>query len=429
MVIFGLKKLTKKRLSPNANYIIWVVLIVAFIFPVSLPSRISIYNYIDIHDFKIANHDNKMINFIEEMSNNNEFSENLEEEIHNNFSKVWKHYVGILLIAIWFIVFMKKIIQQTFSYLYFLKSIGNNVITDKRVNLILERCKKKLKIRKHIKIIKQDSLSSPATIGIFNIRILLTSEFLEFNDTDLTNIFRHELAHYKRKDNFINLLLLIIKSIFWFHPMMKTVFERVRNEMEFATDEVAIEGMNFEEQRDYCKLMVSVAAGMNGLETEHILGLSTNSELIEERINMIALKEDFEKKSGIIAIATAVIILLMCFIFYPTSYGTLEFPKLYLELENGNRIEVNNVEDERIQEVTLSTDSEVELVAKGRELEDYVFYHKVDLDTMESDEAIYNITSDKIWYFETGEYMYKFMLGYGNRKIASYAIKIIVEER
>lgn len=431
IIILLIKKATDRRLSPRANYIIWLVFLLTLTFPISIPSRISIYNYIDISDVKYVSNEksNNMIRTWRETDDETKIKVKAPTNVTKNNNHISKNYISIILAFSWFIIFVVKLTKSMFSYIALSRLAGNDEVTDERIVLILEKCKKRLKIRKNIKVIQQDVMKAPATIGVFNVKILMTNDLLRLNDMAILNIIMHELSHYKRKDNVVNFAILIFKALHWFNPLMKIAFRNIRDEMELATDEMAIGKMDLEEERSYCKIMVMIA-GMNNLRNEQLLlGLSSNKKKIEKRIDMMSLKDKFKERSKIIVTITFIIVLLMCLVFYPTSYGMFKVPKLYLKLENGDKVELSRIEEDNsnMNEVKLKSDSEIELVVKDGKPKGNIVYQEIDLDTMELNERIANVFSNKITYWKSGNYIYKFTLTYGNGKSMDYAIKIIVE--
>ena len=427
-VILLVRKLTDKKLSPNANYLICLVFLIALIFPVALPSRVSIYNLIDIEKVKYVS--SKDVNTIMGLNDVN------EEKVVNQFRvqdyKIYRNYITIVVAFIWFIVFVLKLVKKMILYFALGGSVGSEVIDDERVELILERCKEKLKIKRKFKIVKHHFVKTPGTSGIFNVKILMTDVALELDDMQLSNIFIHELIHYKRKDNVVNFIMLVLKSVYWFNPMVETIFEIMRDDMELATDEIANSKLDSEEQRVYCRLMLlfSAVPALPDLKKEEILGMASGGKkMIQKRIDMIGLQQTFEKNAKIILAVTVMIITFLCFAFYPTSYGRNLEPKLYWKLENGEKLELTKVQGnltEEINEVRLTPESEVKLQMKEGKPNGSVFFNVMNLSTMEFEKSV-NVLDNKIKYFESGEYIYQFTIPYGNNQTINYAIKIIVE--
>lgn len=428
-VVLSIMKIVDNRLSPNAKYLIWLVFLVTLVLPIAIPSRISIYNVVDISDVKEVRdtESEDILDLWEKEKSSNVIEENLKEEIARNNTKIGKNYLKRIIPLAWLIVFVILLTKRIVSYFMMNKLVEGDEVENQRANLILEDCKKSLKIRKNIKLVRQDMTEMPSTVGVFYVKILVTDSFLNLDDDSITNVFMHELSHYKRKDNMVNFMILIIKSLHWFNPFMEKMFKNIREEMEFATDEIAVSKMNIEERMGYCKCMAEFSINSNTY-SEQILGLSNTAETVSKRIKRISLKKEYDKKSKIIFSITIWIIILMSLILYPTSYGMFETPRLYLQLENGDRIEATKVEENMIlNEINLSKDEKIKLVVKSGKPKDYIFYNKADLETINSSKEMVNLSDGKMKYFETEEAIYKFTVTYGKNKNVDYAIKIVVE--
>ena len=58
LVILLIQKIIDRRISPKCNYFIWLSFILILIFPVSIPSKFSIYNFFDINEIKLIENTN-----------------------------------------------------------------------------------------------------------------------------------------------------------------------------------------------------------------------------------------------------------------------------------------------------------------------------------------------------------------------------------
>lgn len=424
LVILLLRKITHKKISPKCSYIIWLVFILALICPVSIPSRISIYNYIDVERVK---HDEKEIS--NDILSIEEDASDLKQEINSNYRTINRNDLIFSLPYIWLLIAMIKLSKAIFTYVALNKLIGNHEIEDERMIGILESCKEKLKIKKNIKLIEQDIIKTPSTMGIFNVKIFIPDEILELDEVAITDIMMHELSHYKRKDNFLNIFIIVAKCIYWFNPITNYLFKHLKIDMELATDEMAVSDMEEEEKLKYCKVIVYVAHKCNS-KVEVVLGLADEVKVIENRIDMVLMKEDFKKRARPIMIATTFIVLFMWLIFYPTSYGMFDIPRLFVELEDGSVVETTKIEkdenDAKIA-ITVKENENLKLITKGGRCDDFVVYSKTNLITQKSNISAIDVTAKEISCFQKGEYIYQFTLKHGKNKNTSYAIKIIVE--
>lgn len=81
------------------------------------------------------------------------------------------------------------------------------------------------------------TVSSPALTGLFKPIILFPREQAEtLDDDDVRLILLHELAHLKRRDVFINAILLLVQAVHWFNPFAWFLCRRIRVEAERAAD-------------------------------------------------------------------------------------------------------------------------------------------------------------------------------------------------
>lgn len=430
IAILGLKVITKKILSPRCTYIIWMIFVIALIFPVTVPSKISIYNYIDISGIKVVenNSSNETINLIDDIKNNDLIIKD-NSKVINTQSGLPENYVKSLIAIAWFFVFVIKVIGVIYSYKVFVDAVGYYEIDDKRINEILERCKKELKIKREIKLIEQDLIKTPATIGIFDIKIIFTDMVYDLSDDALIGVIMHELAHYKRRDNIINMLSMVLKCVYWFNPFIKKCFNILKTDLEAATDEMAVGTMDENEYGTYCRVMIEVAGKYTERE-ERILGMASGKENIEARVDMIFKIRDLKKFTIPITILTGIIILLVCMVLYPTSYGMISSPEVYLKSENGQIIELVNIDETKefkYNTIKLNKNEKVKLLVESGKPEKYIYYSKIETDSLECQDKNIKFYCDKLIYFETGENLYKFVVQYGNDKIATYVAKVVVE--
>jgi uncharacterized protein (TIGR03435 family) len=86
-------------------------------------------------------------------------------------------------------------------------------------------------------------LSSPARLepGVFGIRkpVLLLPEGIAERLTaqQLEAVLAHELCHVRRRDNLTATIHMLVEAIFWFHPLVWWIRERLVEERERACDE------------------------------------------------------------------------------------------------------------------------------------------------------------------------------------------------
>ncbi len=284
IVILLLRKIFDKKISPKWKFSMWMLLLISLI----VPFRITLYSRNE--------HLNTIANFT-----------NLLERMKISFSY---NYYGKVLMYIWLVGMTVLAIIYLFNVIKMKLKIGKEEIKEERILRILEEAKQSLKIKRHIKLIKQKHKIVPCIYGILRPEILLTQEVLEKSDEVLRYIFMHELAHYKRKDTLLNFILLLITFVYWFNPILWFCFKQVRQDMELKTDELVIKNIPRNKDKEYAKALVSLLPISEEEKiTNRLLYVTDSKKNMERRIKMIKLSDKFKEYKTLIGVTTLTLIL------------------------------------------------------------------------------------------------------------------------
>lgn len=97
-------------------------------------------------------------------------------------------------------------------------------------------------IKKTVKIWVSEFVSSPVTIGFFKPVILVPLAAINhLTPSQLEAVLLHELAHIRRYDYLINLLINFIQTILYFNPFVKAFVKIVEREREKSCDEMVLQ--------------------------------------------------------------------------------------------------------------------------------------------------------------------------------------------
>jgi bla regulator protein blaR1 len=100
----------------------------------------------------------------------------------------------------------------------------------------------KLGIGKKVSLFISDLIHSPVTIGYLKPIILLPVAVLnQLTVAQVEAILLHELAHIRRYDYLLNLLLNIIGTLLYFNPFVKQFLNAVEEERENCCDELVLQ--------------------------------------------------------------------------------------------------------------------------------------------------------------------------------------------
>lgn len=205
------------------------------------------------------------------------------------------------------------IAKDIFAYSKLLKSNKENVLkTSSNVNEIFEKCKMRLNLQGNISFIVQEKIKTPSLCGILKPKILITSEVTTFSENELECIFVHELNHYKAKHHYIYLVLLMLKRVYWFNPIIYFADKVIKQDLEYMVDEQALDVLKNEKM--YFKTIVKILALNSGLpySLPNICGGKID---LERRIKQVKnIKND-----------TSFSILIICIVILTLSMITISF--------------------------------------------------------------------------------------------------------
>ncbi|SEJ57553.1 Signal transducer regulating beta-lactamase production, contains metallopeptidase domain [Dyadobacter koreensis] len=142
----------------------------------------------------------------------------------------------------------------------------------------------KLKVYQSIELKESSKILTPMVIGTLQPVVLIPiGLLLGFPTAQIEAILAHELAHIRRHDYLINMLQSFVEVVFFFHPALWWLSERVRVEREHCCDDLAIEA---------CGDRLSLAHALVGIaefKTNHSLAVAFASKkpLLLQRVKRV----------------------------------------------------------------------------------------------------------------------------------------------
>lgn len=165
----------------------------------------------------------------------------------------------------------------------------------------LEACKRQLGIKKHISVYLSPYITTPFLFGWVRSRIVLPD--MAFTAEDWRNVLLHELTHYKRRDPWVKLAMLLINAIHWFNPFAYMARRETDRFCEFACDEKVVKPMDVQERRRYCELILRVMQKAVDQKAGMYSAFGGRKNDLERRILMILNVPSNRKKRWVKAIA------------------------------------------------------------------------------------------------------------------------------
>lgn len=213
-----------------------------------------------------------------------------------------------------------------FIYIFFINhkirkmiAISKNDVDDHTLK-IFHQCKLKMGIKSEIPIRSIESIEQPCIYGFFKPIVLLSNNCGDkLSHSQKEYICIHELSHYLRKDNLTNWLLISIKIIYWFNPIIIYAINRIKEESEVACDALALSYITHDEHQGYAMTIIDLLDIVS--KFRYVLttvSITSGRKRIEKRINMIY---DFKKSTKFKRIISYLIAIMIASVGIITVYA------------------------------------------------------------------------------------------------------------
>ncbi|WMJ23086.1 M56 family metallopeptidase [Paludicola sp. MB14-C6] len=206
--------------------------------------------------------------------------------------------LGTILFIIWCIGFVLFIGFYVVNYNMTFRRMNrwSIYVTDKDTLNCFEEIKQDLKIRKKIGLKQSNYISSPVLIGLFKVTVYIPNT--EISPSQLPLILKHELLHYKKKDIWCKLLMVLVTAFHWYNPLVYIMANKFNADIETACDEAVLSRTNYRNKKDYANAILRTVE----LNQKQRILLSThfseNSCTIRKRLDKILVYR--KKNKGII---------------------------------------------------------------------------------------------------------------------------------
>lgn len=113
----------------------------------------------------------------------------------------------------------------------------------------------------NVKTYSSEYVATPMVVGVLQSKLVLPSNYnVQFDKATLALILEHEHVHIKRKDNLLNMLLLMTTLVFWFNPLAWLGYLSFRRLQELSCDEKVLMNKTTLQRILYSKALINCAA-------------------------------------------------------------------------------------------------------------------------------------------------------------------------
>ncbi|GKX29330.1 penicillin-binding protein [Vallitalea longa] len=283
---------------------LWDIAILLLIVPFRIPSHLKIHSFINnifnnvIDGISPSTNANNNITIISDSVSNIRDISVRDSNNLNTWFVIW--IIGISVLIIYFTI---SFIKSSKRLQLAIPISDNNFIT----NWIQEQ-----KLKRKIKVLCLDRITSPVTCGIFRPKIILPKIIDYSNEKQLDFILTHELMHIKRFDVLLKSILIIVTCIYWFNPLVWIMYVLVNRDMEISCDEKVLSIFGEESKSEYALSLINLVEPK--AEFSHVYSYF-GKNAIQERIVMIM---NFNKISKLTVTALIALVLSFTSIFAMT---------------------------------------------------------------------------------------------------------------
>jgi TonB family protein len=136
----------------------------------------------------------------------------------------------------------------------------------------------------HVRIAVLPEPVIPVTFGHRKPVVLLPEKIL--SDTEKLNlVLRHELLHIRNYDYLMHNIIVIIKAMFWFHPLVHVLFRQSIEYREMRIDSQVLEDHEIS-RKSYATLLLELIP-MPNLQSDLPVNMAQESSNLKKRIDMM----------------------------------------------------------------------------------------------------------------------------------------------
>lgn len=222
-----------------------------------------------------------------------------------NSSAVRTITLADLLPVIWLIGAILFMTYYFAGYIVFRKSAMrfSEIVEDEQTLATFSQMKQEMGIRGNIELIRSKKVQSPMITGFVKPIFLLP--YVEYSEADLELIMKHELIHYKHKDIWNKLVMVVANAVHWFNPLVYVMRYRSNADIEMACDSELVEGTGTEFRKQYSETILSAIQKGRERETVFSTYFYGGVKTMKERLGNIF--DGGGKRGGIVALCLVVV--------------------------------------------------------------------------------------------------------------------------
>ncbi|MDD5017048.1 MAG: DUF6034 family protein [Eubacteriales bacterium] len=339
-ILFGavwlFRALLKKHLSPMLLYMAWFIVIARLLMPVTVASGFSLFVIPSAEESAAQTESADLSELLNGLNNTvvldqsesqtqtysdvqqsetsqtqtaqNAVAETTTSAANAPLEITWE----TALIALWLMGMAVMLIQMGVSTIRLKKRLKNAGSVPPEWQRMAEDIESELGLRRSVRVVMIAGFPSPALSAGIRPVVVLPEEMLEKTDALVRFALLHEMTHIKRKDHIVSLLLLLLRAVYWFNPIVWLTVRQMRLDMETACDSTLTRPMSTSDRKQYASTILSMFARK---QVRYVLGMSLGQtkKTAERRLRGVFMRGKSSRKAHVTALILTAVLLISCF--------------------------------------------------------------------------------------------------------------------
>jgi uncharacterized protein (TIGR03435 family) len=112
---------------------------------------------------------------------------------------------------------------------------------DPEAAALVAKLAQRIGVRRRVRLLVSSVAAGPAVVGWLRPAVLLPpAAAMGLTPQQLEAVLAHELAHVRRHDYLVNLLQVVVETLFFYHPIVWWISKQIRTERELCCDDIAV---------------------------------------------------------------------------------------------------------------------------------------------------------------------------------------------
>lgn len=299
LITYAITPILDKKYVARWKYYVWLVITIRLLIPITftIPDAPFHVSAVQISEANIRNELLLSKDVINDEIQSSKVVENQSKKKENYLDEISLVHIGIVLWIIGAFIFL---FYHLFGYITFVKSIKRwSIDASPNKRKVFAKIKDNLGIKRKVNLRQSTMIQSPMMLGIFKPTVLIPC--IEYSETDLYLIIKHELVHFKRHDIELKVILFIVRTLYWFNPFVHLMSKKFDETIEMICDEYVISGDDSIYKKRYMETILHSIEQQSLRKSVFTSNFNGGIKIVKKRFQNIVLSG--RKKKGITVLA------------------------------------------------------------------------------------------------------------------------------